>query len=212
MITGHKDFFILRAAQRGYELDDVMPCVVAQDGDMWTVDETHSAYPHPRPTPPPTHSVSVVSSAPIYGRDTPHTVLSYEEFNKLVASQSEYFAGVTADAAATYAAAQEKSRQAALPGFGPGTELKKLLAKIGIKATPTCSCNKRAQVMDEKGVQWCKDNIDTIVGWLREEATKRKLPFVDMAGKMLVKRAISLAEKAEKKRLATEEQNQSQDG
>lgn len=37
--------------------------------------------------------------------------------------------------------------------------------------------------------------IDTIVEWLKEEATKRKLPFVDMAGRLLVKRAISNAKK-----------------
>lgn len=95
---------------------------------------------------------------------------------------------------------------------GAGTELKKLLAKIGIKASPTCSCNKRAQIMDEKGIEWCKENIDIIVGWLREEATKRRLPFVDFAGKLLVQRAISLAEKDEKKQLAAQQQDQTQDG
>jgi hypothetical protein len=95
-------------------------------------------------------------------------------------------------------AAAEAVKPAA-PTHGPGTELKKMLSKIGIKASPTCSCNTRARIMDEKGVQWCRDNVDTVVGWLREEATKRGLPFVDMAGKLLVKRAISLAEKAEKK-------------
>ena len=78
---------------------------------------------------------------------------------------------------------------------GPGTELKKLLKTIGITSSPTCSCNARARKMDENGIEWCENNIDTIVGWLREEATKRKLPFVDMAGKILVKRAIKNAKK-----------------
>jgi hypothetical protein len=82
-----------------------------------------------------------------------------------------------------------------LPGVGVGTELKKLLSKIGITATPNCSCNKRAALMDINGTQWCEDNIDIIVGWLKEEANKRKLPFIDMAGKILVKRAISNARK-----------------
>jgi hypothetical protein len=75
--------------------------------------------------------------------------------------------------------------------------LKKLLKKIGITATPNCSCNARARTMDEKGCDWCEANIDEIVGWLREEAAKRGLPFVDMAGRMLVKRAIRNARKAE---------------
>ena len=47
--------------------------------------------------------------------------------------------------------------------------------------------------MDENEARapgWCEQNIDEIVGWLREEATKRGLPFLDMAGRLLVKRAI----------------------
>jgi hypothetical protein len=89
---------------------------------------------------------------------------------------------------------------------GPGAELKKLLAKVGIKSTASCSCNKRARTMNEmetKEPGWCAANIDTIVGWLREEATKRKLPFIDAAGRLLVKRAIRNARKAEKPPLTT---------
>ena len=44
--------------------------------------------------------------------------------------------------------------------------------------------------MDAKGCDWCETNLDEIVAWLREEATKRKLPFLDIAGRMLVRRAI----------------------
>jgi len=84
----------------------------------------------------------------------------------------------------------------AVPPAGPGTELKRLLKTIGITATPNCSCNARARVMDANGCDWCEANVDTIVSWLREEATKRRLPFVDMAGRLLVKRAIRNARKA----------------
>jgi hypothetical protein len=34
-----------RCRQRGYTLDEVRPCIVSQDGDQITVDETHAAYP-----------------------------------------------------------------------------------------------------------------------------------------------------------------------
>ena len=78
---------------------------------------------------------------------------------------------------------------------GVGTEVKKLLAKIGIVASPTCKCNQRAGVMNHQGIEWCEQNVDLIVGWLREEAQKRKLPFVDLAGKALVKLAIKRAKK-----------------
>jgi hypothetical protein len=78
----------------------------------------------------------------------------------------------------------------------PGTELSKLLRRFGITATPDCSCNTRAAEMDRQGVEWCEANIDTIVGWLREQATARGLPFLDVAGRLLVRRAISNARKA----------------
>lgn len=44
--------------------------------------------------------------------------------------------------------------------------------------------------MNIRGCDWCEANIDTIVLWLREEAASRGLPFLDAAGKMLVRRAI----------------------
>jgi hypothetical protein len=84
------------------------------------------------------------------------------------------------------------------PPPGPGTELKALLKKVGITASPGCSCNKRAQVMDEnesKEPGWCEQNLETICDWLQEEATKRKLPFVRMAAKILVRQAIRNARK-----------------
>lgn len=45
MKTCHRKFLIARCRQRGYSLESVMPCVVAQDGDQWTIDESHPAYP-----------------------------------------------------------------------------------------------------------------------------------------------------------------------
>jgi len=123
-----------RCRERGYTLDEVRPCIVSQDGDQITVDETHPAYPREAkpgftPQPPP-------------------------------------------------------------PASGPGTELKKLLKLVGITASPTCSCNARARRMDTDGCDWCEAHVDEIVGWLREESGKRGLPFLDAAGRVLVRRAI----------------------
>jgi hypothetical protein len=144
MTTCHRTFLESRCRERGYTLDEVMPCVVAQDGDSWTIDTSSPFYP----------------AAPKPGHEPPEPPRSK----------------------------------------GPGTELKKLLAKIGITSTPSCSCNARARLMDENEARepgWCEANLDEIVGWLREEATKRGLPFIDLAGRMLVKRAIANARKAE---------------
>jgi hypothetical protein len=83
-------------------------------------------------------------------------------------------------------------------GHGPGTELKALLKKVGIVASPSCSCNTRAKLMDANELEepgWCEKNLETICDWLQEEATKRKLPCVRMAAKILVRQAIRNARK-----------------
>jgi hypothetical protein len=45
VISGHRKLFDSRLRQRGYTLDEVRPCIVSEDGDAITVDETHPAYP-----------------------------------------------------------------------------------------------------------------------------------------------------------------------
>lgn len=143
MITCPKRFLEHRCEQRGYTLAEVMPCVVSQDGDQWTIDELHPAYPSkPKPV----------------GRGT--------------------------------AAPQQA------PTSGPGTELKALLKDwLGIQASPNCSCNARARQMDEWGPDLCEQNLQTIVGWLEEQARGRKLPFVRLAAEQAVKLAIRRARK-----------------
>jgi hypothetical protein len=56
MISGHRQLFEARLRERGYTLDEVRDCIVSEDGDQITVDETHPAYPRsPKPgfVPPP---------------------------------------------------------------------------------------------------------------------------------------------------------------
>jgi len=47
--------------------------------------------------------------------------------------------------------------------------------------------------MDIQGPDWCQEHLEEIVGWLREEATNRKLPFMDSAARILIKKAIKNA-------------------
>lgn len=144
MITCHWSFLNDRCKERGYTLDEVMPCVVAQNGDEWTIDVDHPAYPR-KPKPG--------------------------------------FVPPQADPAP--------------PSHGPGTEVKALLAKIGITASPDCKCTSRAAYLDKMGCDWAEANIEEIVGWLRESAADRGLPFLDAAGRLLVKRAIANARRKE---------------
>lgn len=45
MITCRKEHLLARCRERGWDLREVMPCVVARSGDIWTVDEHHPSYP-----------------------------------------------------------------------------------------------------------------------------------------------------------------------
>lgn len=133
MIRCQRDHLEARCMQRGYTLSEVLPCVVAQDGDEWTVDIDHPAYP-----------------------------------------------------------------RAIKQGFpATGTELKKLLAgwPFYLRATEACPCHAYAQQMDAWGPDECERRIDEIVAHLREQAAARGLPFIDAAGRMLVRRAIRNARK-----------------
>lgn len=78
-------------------------------------------------------------------------------------------------------------------GCGAGCHLKRLLRDwLGIEAHPGCACEKRAQTMDVRGPEWCLENLDTIVGWLREEHGRQKilLPFSELVARVLVRTAI----------------------
>jgi hypothetical protein len=77
----------------------------------------------------------------------------------------------------------------------PGTILSKMIKSVGIQMTDSCSCKRHALEMNEHGNDWCEQNIDTVVGWLREEASRRGLPFMDALGKLLVGRAIKKSRK-----------------
>ena len=73
---------------------------------------------------------------------------------------------------------------------GPGTILAGMFSGLGIKTSPTCSCKKHMKEMNLRGNDWCEQNMDTIIGWLKMESERRKLPFVDMVARAIVKSAI----------------------
>ena len=78
---------------------------------------------------------------------------------------------------------------------GPGTELSHLLKRLGISPTPTCQCRAKQQQMDAWGCDECSkpERIDEVVAVMRAEAEARGLPFLDIAGRLLVRRAIANA-------------------
>ena len=109
------------------------------------------------------------------------------------------------------AARAEQEKQVAR---GPGTQLHKLITKFtGEKITASCGCKSHIAAMNRNGPAWCRDNVDTIVGWMEEEIERRlkedkpgwplklagyKLPGQRLAIKRVIMLACTLAERAEK--------------
>lgn len=82
---------------------------------------------------------------------------------------------------------------------GVGAHLKAMLAgwPFRITATPGCPCNAMAARMDAWGPDGCEQRLDEIVAHLRDQAAARGLPFLDAAGRMLVRRAIANARRSQ---------------
>ena len=91
-----------------------------------------------------------------------------------------------------------------LANSGPGQSLRQLLSgwPFYIATSPGCSCLSMAAQMDAWGCDECSrpERIEEVVSVMREEAHARGLPFLDVAGRMLVRRAIHNARKAEARR------------
>lgn len=79
------------------------------------------------------------------------------------------------------------------PRNGPGAWMHRILLCFGIQFRSGCKCKARIIVMNQWGCDGCIERIDEICGWLREEATTRRLPYADFAGRMLVKAAVFMA-------------------
>lgn len=83
-------------------------------------------------------------------------------------------------------------------GEGPGTELKRILSWFA-KDTPSCKCLDHARMMNVWGPQGCRNNMTTILGWLKEEASNRNLPYNEMVVKPIILLAINRAESCSQK-------------
>jgi len=145
VIVCHRLHLEARCKERGYSIEEVMPCVLSQDDELWTIDTSHAAFPLESRLPP----------------------------------------------------ASIDHRESIKMHSGPGAELKKLLAgwPFKITTTDTCPCNAMAHQMNAWGCDECEVRMNEIVSHLRTQAEKRGLPFLDAAGRFLVRRAIKNARK-----------------
>lgn len=67
-----------------------------------------------------------------------------------------------------------------------------------VTASSDCSCNRVAAAMDAWGPDECEkpERMAYIVAAMRENAERMGMPFVELAAKMLVRRAIKNARRA----------------
>lgn len=83
--------------------------------------------------------------------------------------------------------------QAIIIKDGVGTMLENLLKKIGINYTHQCSCSSKIHLLNKKGVEWCENNADTILKWIRAESQEKNIPFAPKTAKALLRLAIKKA-------------------
>jgi hypothetical protein len=81
---------------------------------------------------------------------------------------------------------------AAIPFSGPGTELKKLLELLGIKSFEECHCESRMLQMNRWGVEGCRENFETIRGWIAESQSASGWSVMISAGARAAASGIAL--------------------
>ena len=79
---------------------------------------------------------------------------------------------------------------------GVGHFLSRSLSWFGLRGSENCKCRARARLMDQRGPDWCEENLPEVLGWLREAAEERGLPFVEAVATLFVRRAIAKARRA----------------
>jgi len=169
-------------------------CIVDMDGPVWTVDTENPVYP-PKLFD---GDDSIPNDMSIVGNEEAVNIFQRNFIADKYGENSQEYADVDnkiKDSHVEFPAKPPNLPKEDESSSGVGTELKKLLSYIGIRATPNCSCNQKAKVMDKKGIEWCEENEKIILDWLEEEAKKRRLPFLRFGAKKILKLAISRAKK-----------------
>lgn len=79
--------------------------------------------------------------------------------------------------------------------FGPGTVLADMLKRLGFKESSSCQCRQRQSQMNAWGPDGCRENLETIIGWLVEQAPS-------LTPKRLIRRLVLRAIRKSEKLLA----------
>ena len=194
----------------GVTIEDSVGCIKDMQRGLWLIDEDHPSYPLNRFGSSSSNDVDVEDILLSGGQENIEVFQrnfiankygeNSEQYNNIKhgVSESQIEMPAYPDGSAEDIKAHQKIKQPHDLGEGVGTELKLLLSMIGIKSTANCSCIKRAKMMNMKGLAWCKQNKEVILGWMKEEAEARGLPFIAFAAKKVLNFAINKTERKEK--------------
>lgn len=78
---------------------------------------------------------------------------------------------------------------------GPGTFMYGSLKLLKLVFRKECKCKDRAKIMNDRGVDWCEQNQETILEWLRKEANNQGIFFIESIAQMLIRHSIKKARK-----------------
>lgn len=76
---------------------------------------------------------------------------------------------------------------------GPGTCLERMFHLFLIEQTEECPCYEHARQMDRWGPEGCRENLETIMEWLREESKRRRMLFPEKAARVAIKTCIKIS-------------------
>lgn len=72
----------------------------------------------------------------------------------------------------------------------PGAALAESLASLGY-SSDCDKCRMRKEIMDARGITWCRNNIDIIVKWISQSAARQgwieKIIFNNIVGRAAIK-------------------------
>lgn len=73
---------------------------------------------------------------------------------------------------------------------GVGTCLINLLEKLGIYYDQLTKFRSKINLMDSNGIEWCENNKETILAWLKQEAETRNIHYHSKLARALLRLAI----------------------
>lgn len=81
--------------------------------------------------------------------------------------------------------------------MGVGDTLANIISKIGYGYSPVSRARAKITYLNKKGIDWCEQNQDVILIWLKEECVANRIQFLDLIGKSIIRLAIKKAKTQE---------------